>query len=236
MSVTLDDVAQIAHVSTSTVSRALNNHPHISTSTRQAVLHAARTLGYPMSRLRRAPTDSRSVLLASRHPDWQNQQSAGILAVDQRLVYGAQSVLEGQGLLARVQSVALEADQARQFADDPGVAGLILLGGMQNDDFIRRLRATGLPFVVAGARIDIENVNCVTADYMPGTQEAVTHLIASGRRRIGLVNGPASTTTSQEKLDGYRIAARRVAMMFARPEDGAWCITVPASLVVRGSA
>jgi DNA-binding LacI/PurR family transcriptional regulator len=206
MSVTLDDVAQVALVSTSTVSRALNNHPHISPSTRQAVLQAARTLGYPLSRLRRAALEPRSVLLASRHPDWQNQQSAGILSVDQRLVYGAQAVLEQRGLLARVQSVALEPDKVRRLADNPGVAGLVLLGGMQDEGFVRRLQASGLPFVVAGARTALADVNCVTADYLHGTQKAVTHLIANGRRRIGLVNGPPSTTSSLEKLDGYRLA------------------------------
>jgi DNA-binding LacI/PurR family transcriptional regulator len=158
-----------------------------------------------MSRLRTA-SEPGSVLLMSRNPDWQNQQSAGILAVDQRLVYGAQAVLERRGMLARVQSVALESQDVQHFADDPSIAGSILLGGMQSTDFMRRLQATGLPFVVAGARTDLVDVNCVTADYMQGTREAVTHLVASGRRRIGLVNGPCSTASSREKADGYRLA------------------------------
>jgi DNA-binding LacI/PurR family transcriptional regulator len=44
------------------------------------------------------------------------------------------------------------------------------------------------------------------ADYAGGAVQAVNHLIARGRRRIGLVNGPSTTTSSEEKHRGFRLA------------------------------
>jgi DNA-binding LacI/PurR family transcriptional regulator len=206
MPVTLRQIAQVAHVSVSTASRALNNHAQVSVSTRRAVLQAARQLDYPMARLRSAPVDRRRVLLVSRHPDWKTQQDVGILAVDRRLVFGVQSVLEPEGISVRVQSIAMDRAQLDLYVSDPEVAGLVLLGGMVDVELVHSLCAAGTPFVVAGARVRASDINCVTADYLQGAQEAARHLISAGRRRIGLVNGPASTTSSDEKLAGFRLA------------------------------
>jgi LacI family transcriptional regulator len=44
------------------------------------------------------------------------------------------------------------------------------------------------------------------ADVANGIRQAVDHLLALGRRRIALVNGPSTTGTSAAKLDGFRLA------------------------------
>jgi LacI family transcriptional regulator len=184
----------------------LNNHPQVSSATRQNVLRFARQLGYPMSRLRSVPALSRSVLLVNRHPDWKNQQDDGILAVSRRLVFGIQSILEPQGIAVRVQSMGTEPEQLELVASDGDVAGMVLLGGILNESFVDHLRATGIPFVAAGARTRSPEINCVTADYLQGTKQAVAYLLSTGRTRIGLVNGPPTTTSSREKLEGFRLA------------------------------
>ena len=206
LSVTLRDIAQSAHVSISTVSRVLNDYPYVSEATRQAVCQAAQALGYPPGKSQGTLLSARSVLLINCHPDWQHEQGVGVLAVDRRLVFGIQSVLEPQNVPTRVQSVGMEPEKAQQFADDPDISGLILLGGIVNQDFVLNLQAAGLPFVVAGARVRSLHVNCVTADYAHGAQEATAHLIARGRRQIGLVNGPPTTTSSAAKYEGFRLA------------------------------
>jgi DNA-binding LacI/PurR family transcriptional regulator len=206
MSVTLREIAESAHVSVSTASRALNNRPQVSASTRQNVLQAARQLGYPLSKLRGAPAGRRTVLLVNRHPDWKNPQDVGILAVSRRLVFGIQSVLEPRGIPVRVQSISVEPEPFDLYSSDAQVGGMVLLGGILKAQFLASLCAAGIPFVAAGARTFVPEVNCVTADYLQGAKEAVTHLISTGRRRIGFVNGPETTTSSGEKLEGFRLA------------------------------
>jgi DNA-binding LacI/PurR family transcriptional regulator len=92
------------------------------------------------------------------------------------------------------------------YMDEPGLTGLILLGGILDQNFIRGLQELGLPFVIAGAHVKPLQANCVMADIIDGMQQAVNHLVATGRRQITLVNGPKTTTTSTEKYYGFRLA------------------------------
>jgi DNA-binding LacI/PurR family transcriptional regulator len=206
MSVTLRDIARRAHVSTSTVSRALRDYPHVSDATRETVIQAAQALNYPMDNLRRTSEDVRTVLVLIRDRDWQANQDVRSVDVDGFIAFGAQSVLRERGISARVQSDRMAGEGIGQYTADPSVAGLILASGVVGHDFIRGLQAADLPFVVAGSHVRPLCANCVMADYAGGAVQAVDHLIARGRRRIGLVNGPSTTTSSEEKHRGFRLA------------------------------
>ena len=67
--VTLRDIARQANVSTSTVSRVLNNYPYVDETTRLAVREAAQTLNYPLENLRRVPDTPRTITLLARDTD-----------------------------------------------------------------------------------------------------------------------------------------------------------------------
>jgi LacI family transcriptional regulator len=60
MPTTLEDIARALNVSKMTVSRAINNHPEISQSTRVRILAAARKMNYRPNQFARALTTSRS--------------------------------------------------------------------------------------------------------------------------------------------------------------------------------
>lgn len=206
MSVTLRDIARQAHVSTSTVSRALNDHPHVSEATREAVWQAAQRLGYPLEHLRRPSTTARTILLLIHDEDWQAKQDVRSIDVEGVIAYGAQSTFEQRGMATRVQHARMEREEVPLYANDPAVAGLILASGIVGRGFVRGLQEVGLPFVIAGSHVKPLHVNCVMADYAHGTEQAVTHLVGAGRRRVGLVNGPPTTTSNAEKLKGFRLA------------------------------
>ncbi|WP_162909710.1 LacI family DNA-binding transcriptional regulator [Aggregatilinea lenta] len=205
---TVRDVAQRAHVSIATVSRALNNHPRVSESTRMAVIRAAQDLGYPVERLRSTPHIAQSVLVLARHD---SEGAAGPAAkpivreFEQTVWRGVHAVLEERGITTRLQSSHISSADADFFANDMGVSGLVLLGGMIHPRFVAHLQARAIPFVVAGAHLHPLRVNCVMADVPQGMRDATQHLIDTGRRRIGLVNGPDETTTSREKWDTLRL-------------------------------
>jgi DNA-binding LacI/PurR family transcriptional regulator len=206
MAVTLRDIARQAHVSASTVSRALRDHPHVSDATREAVVEAAHALGYPMDNLRRLPKESPTILLLIHDSDWRAKHDIRSVDVEGTIAFGAQSALSGQAAIPRIQSARMERREAKQFASDPRIAGLIVASGIVEHDFVRELQAAGLPFVIAGSHVKPLYANCVMGDYLHGTEEAVQHLIAGGRRRIGLVNAPSTTTSSAEKDRGFRLA------------------------------
>lgn len=205
---TVRAIAQRAHVSIATVSRVLNNHPRVSDDTRLVVLEAAQALGYPMEKLRSTPQVSRSVLVLTREETRQHQpelQYAGG-EFERRVWVGVHSALEEKGIAARLQRSNVSIEEAKQHALDIGVSGLVLLGGVRDRAFVEALEAQALPFVIAGAHLRPQEVNCVMADVGQGMAEVVQHLVEQGRQHIGFVNGPATTTTSGEKIDAFRLA------------------------------
>jgi LacI family transcriptional regulator len=206
MSVTLRDIARRAHVSVSTVSRALNDHSHVSQVTREAVHRVARELGYSLSNLRSASPRDRAVLVLTYTQDWEDAQDIRSIAVEGVIAYGVRATLEQHGIAARLQYAHMSVEEARGYAGDPRVAGVILATGTVDSAFLRELQALEVPFVVAGSHVRPLWANCVTADYAHGIELAVAHLVERGRRRIALVNGPPTTTSSAEKRKGFCLA------------------------------
>lgn len=206
---TVRDIAERAHVSIATVSRVLNDHPRVSDETRLIVWQAAQALGYPLEKLRSAPQVSRSVLVLTREEAPETRAAAAHQAggeFERRVWVGVHSYLEQQGIAARLQHSNVSPEEARLHASDIGVSGLVLLGGVRERAFVKELHTLKIPFVIAGAHLRPLEVNCVMADVGQGITQAMRHLIDTGRRRIGFVNGPSTTTTSGEKLDAYRLA------------------------------
>jgi LacI family transcriptional regulator len=170
------------------------------------VVKAARSLNYPMENLRRLRAYSRTVLILIRDTTWQPQQDIRNVEVDGKIAFGALTVLRKQTLTVRVQPDALQGKGAEQYVSDPTIAGLVMASGIVDHGFLRILQEATVPFVVAGSHVRPLRANCVMADYLGGIQQAVDHLVAQGRRRIALVNGPPTTTSSDEKRKGYQLA------------------------------
>jgi LacI family transcriptional regulator len=204
---TLRDIAARANVSTATVSRVLNDYPYVDNATRTQVLQIARELGYPSGTTRRG-VQPRAVLLLIRDEAsaGDSDGSLGARDFERAVSAGVQAVFEQQTIATRLQRTRMAVAEVAGYADDPSVAGLILLGGVVQRPFIEALQSASVPFVVAGAHALPLRVNCVMADVARATEEAIGHLVASGRRTIGLVNGPEETTTSVERMRGYRLA------------------------------
>jgi DNA-binding LacI/PurR family transcriptional regulator len=205
---TIRDIARRAGVSTATVSRVLNNHRAVNESTRYAVLKAAQEIDYPLENLRSKAQIKQSVIVLTREDDRSatgNGQS-GMREFERNVWGGVHDVLEMRGIATRLQQSRLTMAEAEQYVNDPSISGLILLGGILDRRFIDYLIANQLPFVAAGSHLQPLTINAVMADIGRGVRLAIDHLIASGRVNIGLVNGPATTMTSEEKLDAYRLS------------------------------
>jgi len=204
---TVRQIAQQANVSAATVSRVLNDYPYVDEATRTSVMRTAEALGYPPKAAARPAPAAKTILLLARTDDVLREAeifaSSGIEGSIHR---AAQPILEGHGFTVRLQRTRMDPHEAEIYADDPSVNGLIFMGGIVNRELIAALQRVRLPFVVAGAHVNPLQVNCVIADYLEGMAHIVEHLLATGRRRIALINGPCTTTSSEEKEKGFRLA------------------------------
>jgi DNA-binding LacI/PurR family transcriptional regulator len=200
--ITLSDIAKKANVSTSTVSRVLNNHPHVDEETRLLVRQFAEMMDYPLTSLRATTTAIPSVAILSRTMEVIRTSMAG---VEDLMARGIQEVMDARGVPVFLRRTYMTQDNVDSLRDDPSIGGAILLGGMVEHDFIRWLQAADIPFVIAGSHVQPLQTNAVMADIRAGVEQAIAHLVTRGRRCIGMVNGNTITNTSQEKYRALRL-------------------------------
>ena len=83
---------------------------------------------------------------------------------------------------------------------------LVRLAQEFNEETLAVLDATGLPYVVIKRRVPPGRASCVFADDLSGAEAATAHLLGLGRRRIGLLLGPAEIGAWEERRLGYERA------------------------------
>jgi DNA-binding LacI/PurR family transcriptional regulator len=201
------DIAKQAQVSEATVSRVINDRPGVSHETRQAVLTALDVLGYERpERLRKRSAGLVGLVV----PELDNPIFPAFCQV-------IESTLAQQGytpVLCSQSPGGVTEDEYVEMLLDRQVSGIAFVSGLSADttaDHARyqRLLDRPLPIVLVNgfaAGLEVPFVSC--DDRLAGDL-AVTHLVALGHRRIGLISGPHRFISTQRKLAGYRLALER---------------------------
>lgn len=208
---TIRDVATAAGVAVSSVSRVLNNHPHVSDDLRARVETAARTLGYRPNyvahSLRRGNTASVGFLVGTIS----NPIIANILS-------GVSEVLAESGfatlLVSSQNDPAADIDYVRFFAQRR-VSGLIISSAANGpDDGLRALIVElGLPAIMLDRYpLHAPHVSAVYSDHARGVHAAMNHLIGQGHSRIALIGGADHFDPAAMRLAGYQRALQEAGL------------------------
>jgi len=206
MGVSAREVARLAGVSASTVSRTLTRPESVAPATRDKVYAAARDLGYRTASLEVAPgfVPVRTHTLGLVVPDLENPFFASVTkGVQKRAELSGCSVL----IADSDEEAGQEATLVRTMA--PHVDGLILCSPRTEDEEILELART-TRIVLVNRKVG--EVPSVTVDNRDGVRQAVEHLRALGHRRIAYVGGPRESWS-----EGRRSAA--VAEVAAEHDD-----------------
>lgn len=198
---TLKDVAKLAGVDPSVVSRVINKDKAIKLKpeTRQRILDAVNQLNYRPNASARNLKKGETKILGMVIPDFLNPVYATII---QGVEYRAQQ--EGYDLLVYSTQNGLKKDFV-QLLREGRVDGLLVASSASNDAEILELQKEKLPFVLVN-RVVHGVDNYVTADDKMGAKLAVEHLIHLGHTQIGHIAGPLFTETGLERFHGYRAA------------------------------
>ncbi|MDB5078793.1 MAG: hypothetical protein JWP00_717 [Chloroflexi bacterium] len=226
MRIKLRDIAERANVSASTVSRVINNHPQVDQQTRETVMVALTQLGYPLFNTKTSSEgelEGTITVITRSEPDQNNQSVNNEQPVDSNRFYndfnlaiteGIETVIRKRGLRTQMERMSFEKPTEKDLALLIRSKGVVIVGGMKELQLVNKLEKAGVPFVVAGAHLGEHEVNCVLGNYLEGTARAVAALIELGHTRIALVNGPTTTTTSKDKLKGYKLGLSEAKLPF----------------------
>lgn len=206
MSATMDDVANYAAVSKSTVSLALNDKPGISPELKAAVIEAADALGYQHPKKRQSiqratfssptPSASATYSIAVVHAQSGHKAEQGYQPTDLYLSYliGIKRFAESAGLHLTIIADYDETDQM-QLAfhlvqnDLSSFDGIILMGGSatQSSRLVTQILEKGIPAVALSRVWPQLPISTVGPNYYQQVQLAIDYLVSLGHRRIGFV-------------------------------------------------
>ena len=202
--VTTRDVARLAGVSQSTVSRALRGDPRISTETQASVSAAAQRLSYGASRHTAYPKlPSRTVAVVVS--DIQNPFYPELLDTLQTEL----GFLDIRALLFNQRTSTIMTPALMSQVEQHSVDGLILTSVSTSWTLPEKLSSGKIPCVLLNRLIDDAVIDSVSADNVDGGQQAAEHLIRLGHRSIGMVNGPADISTHRDRRRGFLEGCRR---------------------------
>ncbi|MBN8251196.1 LacI family DNA-binding transcriptional regulator [Priestia flexa] len=205
MSVTIKDVANLAKVAPSTVSRVIANSSRISEKTKQRVRAAMEELGYHPNIIARnlanktteaigivMPSSAGNVFQNPFFPEVLRGISTGAHE-KKRAIYMSTGEAESEILREVMQMV-----QGRR------VDGLILLYSKIDDPVLAYLKEQNIPFVVVGKPFkDSEYITYVDNDNFKAGKEATEYLIELGHNRIAFIGGSLDLVVTIDRLTGY---------------------------------
>ncbi len=193
---TIEDVARLAGVSTTTVSRHLAGHKIRELAAVEATITALDFRASAVARsLKSGVTGSVGLVV----PDVSNPFFAAV-------VKGVESVsrqLELNVFLSNTdESVERERSVLRGLVGR--VDGLIFVPAREKSDNTAELRRAGVPIVLLDRRLEgCDDLDSVLVDSKGGAAQAVDHLLSLGHERIGLISGPLDTTPGRERYEGF---------------------------------
>jgi DNA-binding LacI/PurR family transcriptional regulator len=203
---TLTDLAKLANVSTSTVSRALHHNPLIKQATRDRINALAKrhnfSLNAAASRLRTQKTGVVAVILNFIDQTAQSTSDPFLL----KLVGDLNIALNEHGFeLLLSNSFMATSDWARHFIDGKRADGIIVIGQAKDDEKLIQTAKAKVPLVVWGDPHHTNDYVIVGSDNKLGAYRATQHLLAGGSKRILFLGDPEHAEMS-ERYKGYQQA------------------------------
>lgn len=203
---TMAQIAMEAGVSTTTVSKVLNQLPGVGAQTRARIQRVIEQHDYVQNHAARHLRKGQSGLI-----DLVIMRLEG--GYDLGIMHGVQEALEESGhrlvVFATNENEATERLWLRRLLDQ-STDGVLLLLPYERIGIANALMAQNIPFVAIGDRNEPTTAfPTIGSTIWLGGYTATEFLISQGHRRIGIITGPLHLTTSRARLAGYREALER---------------------------
>ncbi|MET8354023.1 LacI family DNA-binding transcriptional regulator [Micromonospora sp. NPDC005206] len=203
MASTLKDVAQLADVSVKTVSNVVNGYPHVSPEVRRRVETAVAHLGYRPNVFARTLRTGRTGVLALVLP-------GADVPYPHDLAREVVRAAAGRGYRVVIEQVGPDDERPAPSlgaARPLPVDGVLVSAPVAPTELVEALTVAGRSVVLVGGEVRDGRCDRVSVDVAQAAEDATTHLLRAGRRRIAAIGA-----YPRESADGYHRALRRAGL------------------------
>ncbi len=199
--VSIKDVARLAGVSITTVSRVINKHSTVKDKNRRNILDAIKQLKFQPSVYAQRLASGKSNVVALVIPRYE-----GIF-----YSFYALELIRGIGTLC----VDLKLDLLLHLTDMVsalnlrGVGGIIFADIIGNWAQVEDVLNQSIPCVVINNYVQDLDVSCISIDNRAGAEEAVNYLISLGHRKVAHITGDIITQAADLRFKGYKEALEK---------------------------
>jgi len=210
----LEDLAALAGVSVSTVSRALNDSPLVSDRTKKMIFKLAKTHKYS-GRMHHPIEPSgaeKTISVIIPPPQGRDTRLSDPFILD--LIGGIGDALKERNVDLLISHLTLtDTRGAAELVNSGRCDGLIVLGQSTIHGQLNELAQRGVPFVAWGAHMPDQLYCSVGSDNIQGGKRATNHLVRMGRERIVFLGGTAALE-SRQRYEGYKAALEERGLPF----------------------
>lgn len=206
MSVTIDDIAKKAGVSSATISRVLNNSSYVKEETKVKVLKVIEEMNYVPSAIARSLSKRETNTIGIIVPDITNSYFGEIIK-------GISKIAEEVGLniiLFNTNNDARSEIKALDEVKKHRLKGVIMTPGFGDTElqniFTDMINSINIPIVLVSADLNYIELNGVFVDDIKGGYDATNLLINNGHKNIGIITGMISSSSAVNRVNGYKEA------------------------------
>lgn len=220
--ITINDVAQVAGVSVSTVSLVLSGKGRISSATGERVNQAIEQLGFVRNHqaasLRGGQSGVIGLIVSDLSKPFYAELTAGLI-----------DTLESAGKIVFLTQGGYGGEKIRQRFDAlvaQGVDGVIIAGAVSKGVALReRAAELAIPLIFASRASYCDDIDLIRPDNMQAAQLVTEHLIRRGHQRIAWLGGQSPSLPRAERLGGYCATL----LKYGLPFHSEWVIECDAS-------
>jgi len=207
--ISIKDVARLAKVSISTVSRVINKSPSVKAASKARVIQAVKDLHFQPSVSAQRLATGKSNVVALVIPRYE-----GIF-----YSFYALELIRGIGTLASALKLdlLLHLTESNSSLNLKGVGGVIFADIIANRLQLEDALSCGIPSVLINNYAEDLNVTCLAIDNKKGAEDAVNYLIGLGHKKIAHISGDIVTQAASHRLLGYKAAMEKNKIAF-KPE------------------
>ncbi|CAG9620532.1 LacI family DNA-binding transcriptional regulator [Sutcliffiella rhizosphaerae] len=212
---TIKDIARVAGVSVTTVSRALNGYSDVNPKTRKRIQEVAKELNYSPNTVARSLVMKKSKTIGLLVSDMNREGVKDNFTFEVLCgINEASAYSEYDLVLFSTTSSKQNEKTYTQLCRERRVDGVILQGIKTDDPYLQEVVDSDIPCVLVDIPMESQTVGYVTTDNIDGAKKAVNHLISCGHKNIAMINGHEKADVSIRRLRGYREALEQNDLTF----------------------